>query len=95
MTQTQNLDAVPPAAEVPESVRDEPNSFRITLRRCPAQAAAAKKRRRISRETWGSLRAAIAKEHQALPPDSPRLQPTLARLRWLEPAVGMAAVGGG
>ena len=85
MTETQNLGVVPPAAEVPESVRNEPNSFRIPRPRRPAQAAS-KPRHCISPERWGSLRAAIAKQHQALPLDSPRVRPTLPKLRLREPA---------
>jgi hypothetical protein len=85
MTEMQNLGAVPPAAEVPESVRNEPNPFRISRPRRPAQAAAAK-RRRISPEMWGTLRAAQVREHQSLPPDSPRVRPTLPKLRPREPA---------
>jgi hypothetical protein len=65
------------------------------LPRRPAQAASSKPRRRIRSETWSSISAAIVRQHQALPPNSPRLKPTLPRLRWLEPAVGTAAVGGG
>jgi hypothetical protein len=52
------------------------------LLRRPAQAAAAAKpRRRIRPEMWGTLRAALAREHQSLPADSPRLKPTLPQLR--------------
>jgi hypothetical protein len=55
----------------------------------PLQAVAAKRRRRISPEVWGTVRARIAREHDALPADSPRVRPTLPRLRWLErPALG-------
>jgi hypothetical protein len=58
------------------------------LPRRPAQAATAKPRRRgrISPEMWGTLRAAQACEYQSLPSDSPRLKPTLPRLRLLEQA---------
>jgi hypothetical protein len=35
---------------------------------------------------WGTLRAAQACEYQSLPSDSPRLKPTLPRLRLLEQA---------
>jgi hypothetical protein len=53
------------------------------LSRRPAQAAAAKRRRRISPERWSTVRAHIAREHQALPPDSPRIKPSLPRLKLL------------
>jgi hypothetical protein len=43
-----------------------------------------KRRRRISRETWAALRAAISHQHESLPPDSPRIRPTLPHLRWME-----------
>ena len=52
----------------------------------PAQASAAQPRRRISPSVWSTVRARIAREHDALPDDSPRVRPTLPRLRWLEPA---------
>jgi hypothetical protein len=48
--------------------------------------ATAKPRRRISPAVWSTVRARIAREAQSLPPDSPRLKPTLARLRLREPA---------
>jgi hypothetical protein len=46
--------------------------------------AAKKRRRRVSRETWASIRGAILHERDALPEDSPRRRPTLPRLRWME-----------
>ena len=62
----------------------------LPLRR-PAQAAAGSKpRRRIRPEAWSSLNAAIVRQHQALPADSPRIKPSLPRLRWLERAVEAA-----
>ena len=73
------------AAAAPKSVPGQ-NTFRITQRQRCKQAATAKPRRRISPERWGSLRAALVKEHAALPPDSPRKRPTLAKLRLREPA---------
>jgi hypothetical protein len=53
----------------------------------PRSTAQAMKRRRqrISEEVWGTFRAHLAREHQGLPPDSPRVRPTLPRLRCLEP----------
>jgi hypothetical protein len=42
------------------------------------------RRRRISREAWAGLRAAISHQHESLPSDSPRIRPTLPRLRWME-----------
>jgi hypothetical protein len=42
------------------------------------------KRRRVSRETWASIRGAILHERDGLPEDSPRRKPTLPRLRWME-----------
>jgi hypothetical protein len=59
------------------------------LPRRPAQAAIARKRRRIRPESWASLNAAIVKEHRTLAllkPDSPRVRPTLPVLRLREPA---------
>jgi hypothetical protein len=50
-------------------------------------SGAPKRRRRISRETWASLRAAISHQHESLPPHSPRVRPTLQRLRFLETEV--------
>jgi hypothetical protein len=50
------------------------------------RAASGKPRRRIRPEVGGSLRAAIAKKHQALLPNSPRIKPTLPKLRLREPA---------
>jgi hypothetical protein len=47
-------------------------------------SVATRKCRRVSRETWASLRAAISHQHESLPPDSPRVRPTLPRLRWME-----------
>jgi hypothetical protein len=58
------------------------------------QAVTPRPRRRIRPEIWSSINAAIVRQHQALPPDSPRIKPTLPTLRWLERAVGTAAVGG-
>ena len=84
MTEMQNLGAVPPATEVPEGVGKEPNSFRITQPPRGKQAVAARKRRRrISSELWGTFRARLAREYQGLPPDSPRIKPTLPRLKLL------------
>jgi hypothetical protein len=56
--------------------------------------AVSKPRRHIPPSVWSTVRARIGREREFLPPDSPRLKPTLARLRLLEPAVGTAAVGG-
>lgn len=89
MTDIQNLGAVPPATEVPESVR-EANPIRILQPRRPKQAAIAKPCRRIRPEVWGSLNAAIARERQLLAatvPRSPRVRPTLAVLRLGESAL--------
>jgi hypothetical protein len=94
MSQTQNPSADGAARGAPKDVPDQ-NDFGVPQRRRPAQAATAKPRRRIRSETWSSISAAIVRQHQALPSNSPRLKPTLPRLRWLEPAVGTAAVGGG
>jgi hypothetical protein len=60
------------------------------LPRRPAQAATAKPRRPISAEAWSVLRAAIARQHQSLPLDSPRVRPVLPKLRLREP-MGKAA----
>jgi hypothetical protein len=50
------------------------------------QAATAKPRRRLAPSVWSAVRAYLAREHQRLPPDSPRVRPTLPRLRLREPA---------
>jgi hypothetical protein len=74
------------AAAAPKSVPGQ-NTFRIAQRQRRKQAATARPSRRIRPESWASLNAAIAKEQRALAllkPDSPRVRPTLARLR--EPA---------
>lgn len=56
----------------------------------------ARKRRRPNpgAATWSSIAAAISREQFflfALNPDSPRIRPTTARVRWLERHPGMAA----
>jgi hypothetical protein len=94
VTDIQNPAADGTAGGAPKNVPGQ-NTFRIPQPRRPKQAASSKPRRRIRPELWGTLRAAIAREYQCLPPDSPRVLPTLPRLRWLEPAGGTAAVGGG
>jgi hypothetical protein len=60
----------------------------LTRRR--PHVASSKPRRRIRPETWSSINAAIVRQHQALPADSPRIKPSLPRLRWLERAVEAA-----
>lgn len=53
----------------------------------PPLGANAKRRRRIRPETWSSINAAIVRERAtlaAVAPNSPRIRPTLQRLRWLE-----------
>ena len=82
------------ATAAPKSVPGQ-NVSRITRRPRPAQAAASKPRRRIAPSVWSTVNAHLARERQGLPPNSPRVRPSLPRLRWLEPAVGTAAVGGG
>jgi hypothetical protein len=82
MTETQNPGAAGTATGVPNGVPGQ-NSFGITRRQRRKQAAAAKPRRRISPAVWSTVRAHIAREHQGLPADSPRLKPTLPRVRWL------------
>ncbi len=66
-----------------------PAFLHFAERRRPVQAAASKPRRRVSPEMWGTFRAHLAREHQALPESSPRVRPTLARLKLLgKPALG-------
>jgi hypothetical protein len=46
-----------------------------------------RKRRRISADSWASLSAAIARQHNAVAevdPKSPRIVPTLQKLRFLD-----------
>lgn len=50
-----------------------------------------KRRRRIGRNTWASIAAAIVRQHGVLPENSPRRRPTLARVRFLERPIGEAA----
>jgi hypothetical protein len=85
MTKAESRLADGTAKAAPKSVLGQ-NAFRISRPRRPAQAAASKPRRRIRPETWSSISAAIVRQHQALPADSPRIKPSLPRLRWLEPA---------
>jgi hypothetical protein len=75
------------AAAAPKSIPGQ-NTFRITQRYRPAQAGSSspQRRRRIIREMWGTSRAVQAHELQSLPPGSPRVRPTLAKLRLREPA---------
>jgi hypothetical protein len=94
MTEMQNPSADNTARGAPKGLRWTTKDFRVPRRRHPAQAAIAKTRRRIRPETWSSLNAAVAREHQALTatqPNSPRIRPTLAPLRWLE----QSALGNG
>jgi hypothetical protein len=85
MTKAESRLADGTASAAPKDVPGQ-NTFEITRRQRRKQAATAKPRRPIRPETWSSLRAAIVRQHQALPPGSPRVRPTLPRLRWLEPA---------
>jgi len=94
MIEMQNPAADGTASGAPNSVPGQ-HAFGITQLPRRKQAAAGKPRRRIRPEAWSSINAAIVRQHQGLPPDSPRVRPTLPRLRWLELAVGTAAVGGG
>jgi hypothetical protein len=41
-------------------------------------------RRRFKKEQWSTIAGAILLERNALPEDSPRRKPTLARVRWME-----------
>lgn len=74
----------------PVNAEVHPVEIPAFLPRRPAQAAS-KRRRRIAPEMWGTLRAAQVREYQSLPPDSPRVRPTLPRLRLL----GKPELGGG
>jgi hypothetical protein len=79
----------------PVNVHVDPGEIELPAFLLPRrkQAAAAKPRRRIRPETWSSINAAIVRQHQtlaAVQPNSPRIRPSLPRLRWLEPAVGGA-----
>jgi hypothetical protein len=85
MTQMQNPGAGGAARGAPNGVPGQ-NAFRIPQPRRPKQAASSKPRRRIRPAVWSTVRAHIAREHQCLPPDSPRVRPTLAKLRLREPA---------
>jgi hypothetical protein len=47
---------------------------------------ARRKRRRISPDTWSSISSALSRQHSTLKeecPDSPRIKPSLAKLRFL------------
>jgi hypothetical protein len=85
VTETQNPGADGAARGAPNGVPGQ-NSFWIPRPRQPLQAAIAKPRRRISPSVWGTVRARIAREHESLPPDSPRVRPTLPKLQLREPA---------
>jgi hypothetical protein len=70
-------ETIPPVnTDVPLEIPVSPPPWRRLISR--------KRRRRISRETWASLRAAISHQRESLPPDSPRVRPTLPHLRWME-----------
>jgi hypothetical protein len=75
-------------AERPVNGQVDPAEIELPafLPRRPAQAAVAKPRRHISPAVWSTVRAHIAREHQCLPLDSPRVRPTLPKLRLPEPA---------
>lgn len=60
------------------------------LPRRSKQAASPQPRRRIPASVWSTVRARVAREHESLPEDSPRLKPTLPKLRLLEPSEGAA-----
>jgi hypothetical protein len=83
MTQTRNPGAVGTATGIPNGVRCRANSLRIPQPRRPKQAASSQPRRRISPAVWSTVRARIAREAQSLPPDSPRVRPTLPTLKLL------------
>jgi hypothetical protein len=85
MTQTQNPSADGAARGAPNGVPGQ-NAFGITQRPRRKQAATAKPRRRIASSVWSTVNAHIAREWQCLPPDSPRVRPTLPKLRLREPA---------
>jgi hypothetical protein len=88
MSEMQNPGAVGTATRVPNGVPGQ-NAFGISRQRRPAQAPTAKPLRRIRPESWASLNAAIVKEHRTLAllkPDSPRIKPSLPKLRLREPA---------
>jgi len=85
MTDIQNPAADGTAGGAPKDVPGQ-NTFRITQRRRLAQAASSKPRRPIAPSVWSTFRAHLARDHQCLPPDSPRIKPTLPELRLREPA---------
>jgi hypothetical protein len=70
------------AKAAPKSVPGQ-NISRIPQRHRPAQAAS-KPRRRIAPTFWSAVNAHLARERQGLPPDSPRVRPTLPKLRLRE-----------
>jgi hypothetical protein len=78
MTQTQNPSADGAARGAPNGVPG--HTFRIPQPRRPKQAAISKSRRPLAPSVWSTVRAHIAREWQCLPPDSPRLKPTLPKL---------------
>jgi hypothetical protein len=89
MIETKNPAADGRASGAPNGLRLSTKDPSVPQRQRRKQAAAAKPRRRsVSPEMWSTLRAAQAREHQSLPPDSPRLKPTLPKLRWLELIAG-------
>jgi hypothetical protein len=85
MTQTQNPGAGGAARGAPNGIPGQ-NTFRIPQPRRPKQAASSKPRRRISAAVWSTVRAHIDREYQGMPPDSPRVRPTMPKLQLREPA---------
>jgi hypothetical protein len=47
-------------------------------------------RRLVRLEVWATLHAAVVKQWNALPPDSPRVRPTLPALRFMRAEIGGA-----